>query len=294
MLRLLSSDAPRPASTAALRALRWMLVTASVVNAVLWAGYNAINPAYVDPFWVRALLVVGALVLLGATWVRRWTVRDIVTVGVGYPFILSAVVAYLGARNGLDGPWAFGVSVSLLGAGLSVSLYAPTERALGWLLAAIMLTAAVAVVAGRATGSHPLVMMTFAATLAASCYIAGSSRLAVLARHRRSRDAVAESEAQLRAVLDATPDAILTVDEHDVVLDANPAVADIFGYAPDEVVGQRLADHILPNRFRGEHLATMRHVAETGEVGLLVGSLLATGLAADGTEIPVEMTFRPL
>ena len=293
-MRLLPPDAPRPARTAALRALRWMLTTAAVVNAAFWAGYRAIDPTYVDPAEVRAGLIALALALLAATWARRWTVRDVVMVGVGYPVVLSVAVTYLGARNGLDGPWAFGVSVSLLAAGLSASLYAPTERALAWLLAAITSATVVAVVAGSAPDSHPLVTLTFVATVAASCYIAGASRLGVLARYRRSRDAVAEREAQLRAVLDATPDAILTIDEYDIVLDANPAVAHIFGYAADEVVGRRLADHILPERFRGEHLATMRRVAETGEAEPLVGSLLATGLAADGTEIPVEMTFRPL
>ncbi|HEX9950543.1 MAG TPA: PAS domain S-box protein [Rubricoccaceae bacterium] len=293
-MRLLPPDAPRPASTAALRALRWTLVTAAAVNAVFWAGYRAIDPAYIDPVEIRAALIAVALALLGATWVWRWTVRDVVTVGIGYPFVISAAVTYLGARNGFDGPWAFGVSVSLLAAGLSVSLYAPSERALGRLLAAIVGATAVAVAAGHAPGSHPLVVLTFVGGLAVSCYIAGSSRLAVLRRYRRSRDAVAEREAQVRAILDSTPDVILTVDEYDVVLDANPAVTDIFGYTSEQVVGRRLADHILPERFRGEHLATMRRFAGTGEAEPLVGSLLATGLAADGTEIPVEMTFRPL
>jgi PAS domain S-box-containing protein len=116
----------------------------------------------------------------------------------------------------------------------------------------------------------------------------------VLRRYRRSRDVVAEREAQVRAILDATPDVILTIDEHDVVLDVNPAVTDLFGFTPDEVIGRRLADHILPERFRGEHLAKLHRFSETGEAGPLLESLITTGLAADGTEVPVEMTFRLL
>ena len=47
-----------------------------------------------------------------------------------------------------------------------------------------------------------------------------------------------QSEARMQAILVSAPDGIITVDERGVIESINPAATDMFGYAPDEMVGR--------------------------------------------------------
>jgi len=49
-----------------------------------------------------------------------------------------------------------------------------------------------------------------------------------------------ESEARLRAVVDNAVDGIITIDEYGLVVDFNPAAQRLFGYEPEELVGQNI------------------------------------------------------
>ncbi|NIA14949.1 MAG: PAS domain S-box protein [Nitrospiraceae bacterium] len=57
--------------------------------------------------------------------------------------------------------------------------------------------------------------------------------------------ALAESEARIRAILDGTPDAIVTCDENGVIESANAATATLFGYAP-EAMPRRNIRRLMP------------------------------------------------
>ncbi len=111
---------------------------------------------------------------------------------------------------------------------------------------------------------------------------------------KRAAADLEESEAWTRSILDAAPDAIITLDENDVVVDANPAVEPVLGFAPADLVGSGLAEKGIPERFRDEHRAKLRRFAETGHTGSLTNRLRLPALHACGEEIPTEITFRPL
>ena len=112
--------------------------------------------------------------------------------------------------------------------------------------------------------------------------------------HRRAEKALRESEDRVRSVLDAAPNAILTLDADDIVLDANPALEAILGIAPEELVGCNLADKLLPERDREKHRDKLRRYVETGEAESLQARTQALALHADGTEVPTEISFQPL
>jgi PAS domain S-box-containing protein len=60
---------------------------------------------------------------------------------------------------------------------------------------------------------------------------------------KRSEEALRASEESCREILDASTDTILIHDlDHGVVLDANRAVLDMYGYAPEEVLGLTVDD----------------------------------------------------
>ena len=103
-----------------------------------------------------------------------------------------------------------------------------------------------------------------------------------------------ESEARMRATLDSAPDAVLTVDAWGVVLDVNPAIERIFGLAPDEMVGGRLADRLVPPSGAEAHVRGLRRYAESWDGSHLPPPTEQVGLHADGSSVPVHVTYRPL
>ena len=56
-----------------------------------------------------------------------------------------------------------------------------------------------------------------------------------------TEQALRESEGRSRVVVEAANDAIITIDEHDIIIYANPAVEKIFGYHPTQLCGRDLA-----------------------------------------------------
>ena len=106
--------------------------------------------------------------------------------------------------------------------------------------------------------------------------------------------ALREAEARTRAVVDAAPNAILTVDSDGAILDANPAVWEILGRRPDEMIGGTLSDLVIPERLREEHAGRMRQLAEPEAPAELLGRRRLPALRADGSEVPVEVVFRPI
>ena len=115
-----------------------------------------------------------------------------------------------------------------------------------------------------------------------------------LAERRHAEAALQASERQMRSVLDAAPDVILVLDQSDVVLDANPAAETVLGFAPGTLVGHGLAERVVPERFREEHRTKLHAYATTGATGSMLTRKELPALTADGEEIPMEITFRPI
>jgi sigma-B regulation protein RsbU (phosphoserine phosphatase) len=92
------------------------------------------------------------------------------------------------------------------------------------------------------------------------------------------------------AVMNAALDCIVSIDEHGVVMDFNPASEETFGYTRAEAVGTELAQLIIPPDLRDAHRAALaRHLA-TGEARILNQRLELMGMRADGSTFPVELT----
>jgi PAS domain S-box-containing protein len=99
------------------------------------------------------------------------------------------------------------------------------------------------------------------------------------------------AEARRAAILETSLDAVITMDHEGRVREFNPAAERIFGYRRAEVLGQLLAELIIPPPLRECHYRGLKHYLATGEATVLGQRLELTAIRADGSEFPVELSI---
>ncbi|HTU67592.1 MAG TPA: ATP-binding protein [Steroidobacteraceae bacterium] len=97
----------------------------------------------------------------------------------------------------------------------------------------------------------------------------------------------------VRNVLDSLPDAMIIIDSTGVIRFANHQVSQLFGYAPGEVVGEKV-ERLLPERFRGRHEGHRQGYAQNVRERPMGPGLELFGLRKDGVEFPVEISLSPV
>lgn len=111
-----------------------------------------------------------------------------------------------------------------------------------------------------------------------------------LLEEERIEQALAESEARYRLLVETAADAIVTIDAHTTIVTANPAAGSVFGFSVEELVGKSVED-IIPERYRAIYGMLLRRYLETGESRLPWRAIELTGLHRDGREILLEASF---
>ncbi|RQG92983.1 PAS domain S-box protein [Natrarchaeobius halalkaliphilus] len=94
-----------------------------------------------------------------------------------------------------------------------------------------------------------------------------------------------------RQLVANTSEGLLTIDEGSTILFANPAIEEILGYAPEELVG-RSKMTIIPERLRPAHAAGLEKYIRTGEKHIDWGGIELPALHRDGHEVPVLVSLR--
>jgi diguanylate cyclase (GGDEF)-like protein/PAS domain S-box-containing protein len=107
-----------------------------------------------------------------------------------------------------------------------------------------------------------------------------------------TEQALLATQARHSAVLDATFDAIVTMDHDGCVVDFNRAAEHAFGYRRADAVGRRVSELIVPSRFRDAHERGLRRHLETGETSVLGHPVQLSALRADGSEFDAELTIN--
>ena len=117
------------------------------------------------------------------------------------------------------------------------------------------------------------------------------SQIGQFVERTRAEQAVREREARHAAILDAALDCLVTIDDQGRVLEFNAAAERTFGYSAEEVVGLEMVDLIVPPSLRDQHRNGFARHLETGEAKLIGRRIEITGMRADGSEFPVELTI---
>lgn len=103
--------------------------------------------------------------------------------------------------------------------------------------------------------------------------------------------ALHEHQALRIARLDASLDAIISIDHEGRILEWNPAAEKMFGLMRDDVLEKEMAALIIPPRLREQHRVGLARHLDTGE-GVVRGRLLEMPvLRSDGTEFPAEIAI---
>jgi two-component system cell cycle sensor histidine kinase/response regulator CckA len=111
------------------------------------------------------------------------------------------------------------------------------------------------------------------------------------ARLARAEAALRESEARTRAILEAALDCIISLDAEGRITEFNPAAEHTFGRRREDVLGQDMADLIIPLRYREAHRAGLARLVATGQPRALNRRIEFSALRADGSEFPVELAI---
>ena len=100
-------------------------------------------------------------------------------------------------------------------------------------------------------------------------------------------------ENHLRAVLDTAIDAIISTDMDGHIIDFNPAAEKLFGYPKKKVLGESLAELIIPSELQQKHMAGLHlwRQQEDGKKGALKRRMEVQGQRSDGEKIDLEVAL---
>ncbi len=114
--------------------------------------------------------------------------------------------------------------------------------------------------------------------------IADEDRRQALAR-------LAESEQRATLVIDTAHDAFVGIDSGGRIVTWNAQAERTFGWTREEIVGQALAETLIPPRFREAHNEGFRRFHETGAAPVINKRLELAALDRSGREFPIELTI---
>lgn len=98
-----------------------------------------------------------------------------------------------------------------------------------------------------------------------------------------------ETVHRLQAIIGTAHDAFIALDEDGCVTEWNAAAERMFGWPRTAILGRLLADTVVPERFRADHVAGIVRLKTTGEGSVLGRQIELAALRRDGGEFPIEL-----
>lgn len=103
-----------------------------------------------------------------------------------------------------------------------------------------------------------------------------------------------ESEEKMRAIIDASLDCIITINQNGQIVEFNRAAELTFGCTAKNVIGRDLAEIIIPPAQRDRHREGMKNYMRTGQSRIIGKRMEMLAQRMDGREFPAELTIIKL
>lgn len=98
----------------------------------------------------------------------------------------------------------------------------------------------------------------------------------------------AEREALLQAIIETSPDGLITIDEQCRIQIVNPAAERLFQYSAEELIGQNVSI-LMPSPDRERHDDYVARYLRTGEKRIIGIGRIVVGQRKDGSRFPMEL-----
>lgn len=104
-----------------------------------------------------------------------------------------------------------------------------------------------------------------------------------------AEEALRVSESRLRALVDNTVDAIITIDEIGVIEQFNKSCEKIFGYTAEEVIGRNVKI-LMPEEYAHNHDQFLRNYMDTGVAKIIGIGREVKAMRKDGSVFPIDLS----
>ena len=102
-----------------------------------------------------------------------------------------------------------------------------------------------------------------------------------------------QQEQKFRILLESSPNPLVIVDATGLIALVNREVVVLFGYEPEELVGQPV-EVLLPQRYHGSHIALRQAYTQAPQVRRIGKDQLLWALTKQGREVPVNVSLSPI
>ena len=102
------------------------------------------------------------------------------------------------------------------------------------------------------------------------------------------------NQAQNKAILTASLDAMITINQDGEVVDFNAVAEQTFGWSYEEVAGKNLTDFMIPKNKQKAHSEGMKHFLLTKESPILNQRIELAALHKRGHSFPIEINIAPI
>ncbi|HZW13984.1 MAG TPA: PAS domain S-box protein [Noviherbaspirillum sp.] len=110
---------------------------------------------------------------------------------------------------------------------------------------------------------------------------------------RRGLASAREHQARLHTVIHNMAEGIITLDERGQIVSMNRAAIRIFGYEPDEVIGQSI-NLLMPNKYHQTHDGYLQKFRDTGKTRVIGLDREVTGRRKDGSQFAMAITVNEM
>ena len=125
---------------------------------------------------------------------------------------------------------------------------------------------------------------------ATGAVVGGVVNVRDVTERKQAEEAIRESEARLRAIVETASDGIITIDETSIIESCNPASERMFGYPSHAMIGHSIS-MLMPSPYREEFKAALANFQHSTKSPPVAMSRELIARRHDGSTLPIELSI---